>query len=106
MSRARDQYFRRAVSRTFDKVKDSAVFLTIFTNAYARDPAALMQLGMAVVLDKPLLLLVEEGTPIPENIKRMARAIETYRSMDDLEFATKKLLQTAQDLGLTGDLEA
>ena len=96
----REEYLRRAVSRTFDKVQGSNVFLALFTAAYQRDPQALMQLGMAVVLDKPLLLLVDGDTPIPENVRRLARAIEVYQSLDDLGLATERLLKKAKELGL------
>lgn len=95
-----EEYLRRAVSRTFDKVQQSNVFLALFTAAYQRDPQALMQLGMAVVLDKPILLLVESGTVIPENVRRLARAIETYTSLDDVGLASKRLLRKANELGL------
>lgn len=98
--RSRDDYLRQAVSRFFDKVAGSAVFLALLTDAYQRDPQALMQLGMAVVLDKPLLILVAEGTPIPENVRRLARAIETYTTMDDASIAASRLLEKAKELGL------
>jgi hypothetical protein len=96
----RNDYVRHAVSRTFDKVNGSHVFLALFTAAYQRSPAALMQLGMAVVLDKPLLLLVDGDTKIPENVRRLARAIEVYTSLDDMAFATERLLAKAKELGL------
>jgi hypothetical protein len=98
--KARDEYMRRAVSRTFDKVQASAVFLALFTDAYKREPEALMQLGMATVLDKPLLLLVAADIEIPENVRRLARAIEVYTNLDDLSVATDRLLVKARDLGL------
>ena len=99
MTDPRDEYMRAAVSRTFDKVENSAGFLAMFTEAYKRDPSALMQLGMAVVLDKPLLLLVAAGVEIPENVRRLARAIETYSNLDDIGLATTRLLQKATELG-------
>ena len=87
-----DKYLRAAVSRTFDKVAASGIFLSLFTEAYQRDPKALMELGMAVVLDKPVYLLVQTGTAIPENVRRLARSIEYFAAQDDIELATRRLL--------------
>lgn len=88
-----EAYLRAAVSRTFDKVAGSAAFVALFTEAYQRDPTALMELGMALVLDKPVYLLVQAGTPIPDNLRRLARAIEAFSAADDVELATRRLLQ-------------
>lgn len=59
-----------------------------------------MEIGVAVVLDNPILLLVPEDLEIPENLRRMALAIETYRSPDDIGLATKRLLTFAREHGL------
>lgn len=88
-----DSYLRAAVSRTFDKVSESAAFISLFTEAYQRDPKALMEFGMAIVLDKPVYLLVQTGTPIPDNVFRLARAIEYFDAEDDVELATRRLIQ-------------
>jgi hypothetical protein len=77
-------------------IRESGLFLAIFTDAYTRDPLALMQLGLAVVLDKPVLLLARAGATIPENVRRMAHGIEEFHDLSDLEPATKRLLTRAR----------
>lgn len=94
MNRRRTDY-ERAVARLFEKVKGSGAFLAIVSRAMAGDGQACMEIGMAVVLDKPLYLLVKAGTPLPDNLRRMARGVEEFASTEDLEFATNRLMARA-----------
>jgi hypothetical protein len=57
-----------------------------------------MQLGMAVVLDKPIYLIVKRGTPIPKNVRRLAYAIEEFDSLDDIGLTTQKLIAGIENL--------
>lgn len=97
---AAERFRRRVVEKNAAMMEHCGVFLALFSKAYEKDPTALMQLGLAVVLDKPLLILVEGETPVPENVRRLARVIERYTGLDDLDIATKRLLERARELGL------
>lgn len=93
MTTPHEDFLREAAERTFEKLTDSQCFVALFSEAYQRDPVALLQLGMAVVLDKPILLLVKQGVHIPENVRRLARAIEEYNTPDDAALATERLIK-------------
>ena len=84
-----------AVRGTLDKLQDSAVFLGIMTTNFEKDALAVLQFGLAVLIDKPIYLVVKKGTYLPENVKRLARGIEEYIGPDDIGPTTKKLLQIA-----------
>jgi hypothetical protein len=89
------EYLTDATKRSVEAITDSASFIAIYSPSFQRDPVALMQLGLAVVLDKPLYLLVVKGAVVGENICRLARHIEVAASPEDTEFATKRLLAQA-----------
>ncbi len=89
-------YERQALGRLRVKLDACDVFLSIVTEHYLRDADALLQLGMAVALDKPIYLLVREGTVLPENFRRLARGIETWKTAEDMELAAKRLLERAK----------
>jgi hypothetical protein len=91
----KNDYYRRVVARTFAKVESCGAFLSIVSRALNKDPQALLEIGMGVVLDKPIYLLVRRGDPVPENLRRLARAVEEFDSPEDLEFATKRLMARA-----------
>jgi hypothetical protein len=96
-----EDYARAAVRRTLDALTGSAIFLAIFSQDYEENAVAVLQFGLAVLLDKPIYLLCPEGRHLPENVKRLARAIEYYRP-DDLELVTQRLLDRARAEGHLG----
>lgn len=103
MSRADDDeqaqqaYCRAAVRRSLPGISESAIFLAILSQNYEKDALAVLQFGLAILLDKPIYLLVKRGTRLAENVRRLARGIEEFSGQDDVEFASKRLLARARD---------
>lgn len=93
---------RDAARRNSEGMERSHIFLQLFTPGIRADPIALMQIGLAVVLDKPILLLVQEGIEIPDNVRRLARYLEEvdFRKDRDYETATRRLMAFAVEEGL------
>lgn len=42
---------------------------------------------------------MKEGTPIPENLRRLARGIEVFGAAEDMDLAAKRLLDRAEAEG-------
>ena len=94
--------FKQAVRENAEKIGDSAVFLCIFNEKIVEEIIPLIQMGLAVYLDKPIYLVMPEvRLPfVPENLRRLAKGIETFDDTlpDDLrssamEAAVMRLLQ-------------
>lgn len=81
--------------------RDSAVFMNLWADSMATDPSSdpvpVMQLGYAMLLDKPIVILAPHGSVIPENVKRAARVVEFYDrdSTDSMHAATVRALKAA-----------
>jgi hypothetical protein len=81
--------------------RDSAVFLDLWSDVMADDPSSepvpVMQLGYAMLLDKPIVIVAPHGSRIPENVKRAARAVEFYDRTDtsSLHAATIRAMKAA-----------
>ena len=74
----------------------SRIFLQLWSDNTSKDPLACMQLGLAIILDKPIHIVVPHGARLPENIRRLATSIEYYDgTTKDIERATKSLLGKA-----------
>jgi hypothetical protein len=90
-----DQRLKDAAKRSFEGIQEAATFLALFSDDMREDPICLMQMGLAVYLNKPIVLLVPEGVEVPENLLMMARKIEYFRrdpeDMTSLEAATNRL---------------
>jgi hypothetical protein len=74
-----DAKLKDVARRNFAAIKDSKIFLTLFNEAMYQDPICLMQMGLAVYLNKPVLLLVPEGAELPENLLMLAKKIEYFK---------------------------
>lgn len=83
-----------AAHRNAGMIQKSAVFMQIFTPNYAHDPIALIQMALAILMDKPILILAEEGTPISDKLRRFADDISFFVSGDQegMKAATLKML--------------
>lgn len=57
-------------------------------------------MGLAVMMDKPILLLVEEGTVIPQNLHKMARTIKYYRRDHDADSLARATAEALGELGI------
>jgi hypothetical protein len=77
---------------------ESATCLTLFTNNYAKGIDSLLQFAVAVMLDKPIYLMVERGTHLPEHVKKIAAAIEYCEpgDLDSMKRASERLIHIAQ----------
>lgn len=83
------------------KINDSAIFLSLFTEGYKKDPVALLQFSIAIIENKPLFFVVEEGTELKDGIKRLAHGIEYYKKNEkgSVERATDRILKKAERMG-------
>lgn len=86
----------------YDRIRDSKMFLTLFNQDMRKEALPCLQLGLAIMMDKPILILAPREAVIPTNLKRIAVAIERFDS-DDIEntkTAMDRLMKKAKDLGL------
>ncbi len=97
-----DKRLKQVAKEMAEKVSDSNVFLVMFNESMIEEVAPLIQMGLAVYMDKPIYLLVPEAdvATLPENLKRLARGIEVYDRtlpqelmLSSMQAATMRLLE-------------
>lgn len=66
-------FFRRAKEYMFPRMKASAMSLTVLTAD--PDPKLCIELGAAILFDKPIVIVAPPDVPIPANLKRLAAHI-------------------------------
>lgn len=86
------------ILRRAEGIESSEVVLSLFTDNYKNCPEAVIDLGIAMLADKPIVLLVKRGTVLSENIKKVAKAIEYFETPDDISEAGRRLMKVAFDL--------
>lgn len=90
------RWLANAAKGSASKIEGSQVFLSLFSGNVHKDPLAVLQLGYAVVLNKPLYLAVPIGTRVPEALLLLSRGVEFFDPNDrrDMERATRKLAES------------
>lgn len=91
------EWARKVFERSFPQMRASAVFLSVYSKGMREDPTPCLQLGIALLLDKPIIVLAAEGEAVPENLRKVAKKICTYNldSPESLQEATRKALAEA-----------
>jgi hypothetical protein len=89
-----DDWMKKVVERNGQALQESAVYLSMFTKNFMKDPKCMLELGMAIMMDKPICLLVFDGVKLPDNLKRVATKIEyvNKNDMDGVKDATQKIM--------------
>jgi hypothetical protein len=68
-----DEFYRRARAELFHNLKNSAMSVTIF--ASDPDPKLCMELGAAIMFDKPIIVVVPADRKVSANLRRVASSI-------------------------------
>jgi len=88
-----DKELRDAARRNAELIGDSHWFLVLFNDQMVEEVIPLLQMGLAVYLDKPIVLLVPRGASIPMNLRRLALHVAEFdpTAPASLEAATREL---------------
>lgn len=91
------------VKSTAQKMGSSAFCIALFTDDYTKGIDSLLQFSIAIMLDKPIFLLVPDSVRIPEKVKRVVDGIEFYKygDEDSAHKASTKLIQQATEKGFS-----
>ncbi|SRR6266702_5205561 len=83
-------YLAHAEREMLPKMKDSAITIALFHDKI--DIKQCVEIGAAILFDKPIVVVVCGSKPVPANLKRVASAIVEGNMRDD---ATKAKIQAA-----------
>jgi hypothetical protein len=91
-----DKQFKKAIGElTEDCVKqmdDCGCFLGVYTESFKDDPLCALQLGVAILKEKPIGVIALKGAHVPEKLKKIADFTERQNSADDLKETTTRLM--------------
>lgn len=69
------EWLKRANKGSAEKIKDSDIFLSLATDNYMDSPLCALQLGLAILMDKPILVVANTDQKVPENLLRIAKVV-------------------------------
>ena len=87
---------RAAAKRNAALIEGSRFFLVLYNEKMLEEVIPIIQMGLAVYLDKPVVLLVPTGATVPMNLRRLALDIAEYDRDDpaSMETAMQQLSRT------------
>jgi len=85
-------WMKKVVEDSGKKIAGSDIYCVIYTESFMKNPRCALELGLALLMNKPIRLLVQKGTPVGASLRKVADRIEEYIGPDDLKAATKRLL--------------
>lgn len=96
-----NEIFNQVARGKIKNVVNSSIFLSLYTNDYEEEPHLPLELGVAIMTDKPIALLVPNGTTVPNHLKKIAVGIEYWEKGDNKDYkraCTKIIKSTIQKI--------
>lgn len=93
-----EKWLGDASERNAEMIKDSGAFLSIFTENYKEGALPLLQLGIAIMMDKPIILIIPKehwGIKIPIHLEKIATLIKRV-DFDDKKAMAKVTRQVSE----------
>ena len=93
-----DKRFDEALAENIEKITDSAVFVSLWHPSMAdfkKEPWPAIQLAIAILQDKPIILAVPEGREPPEHLRRVADVI-VYGGPEEVAAAIQRFIEEGE----------
>lgn len=84
------EWAKKVVAHSAPHIAESENFCSIVTDGYLADPLCATQFGMALFMDKPIILIVKVGTKIPKRMEKVADGIVYFHDENDLKNASER----------------
>lgn len=93
----------KSQKRNLDRLNESNIYAGIVSPGFLTDPACALQLGFAILNNKPIFLLVDKDLTIPESLVKVAKGIERIDrdKPGDVERAAKIMGEFARNYDRT-----
>ena len=94
---------RHAKRDLYPKMAESAMFLSLYPSDGTPDAKFCLELGMAIMLDKPIIAVTKRGVPVAKHMLRVAdKVVELDWDDPDAtaEALRKAMMELQEELGL------
>lgn len=95
-----NQWLKDASADSLPKIKDSGTYAGIVTDSFLKDPLCALQLGYAMLLDKPIILIADKSMKLPESLVKISKLIERVdiKNPADMRRASQSIAEFAKGL--------
>lgn len=82
---------------SYESLKECAIYFAIIYKKFQDEPLCLVQLAMAILMDKPIFILAPEGTNISENLRKAATDVQFY-TPENFEEVSARMMRKWPDV--------
>lgn len=95
-----DKWVREHSAEVIPSLEASALYTGIVTDNFIESPMCALQLGLAILMDKPIVLVAEKSQKIPGNLAKIARVIERvdFEKEDDMKRVRQSIIDLSNNL--------
>lgn len=73
-----DKWLMSAKEHLIPALSKSDMFVSLFSEGYRKSPKCALELGLSILMEKPLLFFVPRGVSVPKALERVAEKIVYY----------------------------
>ncbi len=98
------RYVKHIREEVYPKAQESAIHISITPTAEKVDVKFAVELGMGIMLDKPIISLIRPGTPVSE---KLARVVDRFVDMDpnDMKDTSRRLAAAIKEVAVELKIE-
>lgn len=89
-------YERKVLDKLVPQIEKSNIVMTLYTGSI--DAKIALETGVAVLLEKPILLVIAKGVEIPSHLLRIVSGIVTYDPERGLPSYTEEIQAAAEQI--------
>lgn len=95
-----DAWLDEASKNSLPKMQQSGTYMGVVTSDFLKDPLCALQLGYAMILDKPIVLIADKNLKIPASLTKIAKVIERVdiNNKNDMKRATESIVSMLRTL--------
>lgn len=79
------------------KIEQSKIFLALVSKSYLEDPTAALQLGIAILLGKPIAVIGIDGVEIPDTLRKAAFHVAEHKNVKDAAASVVEALKRYEE---------
>lgn len=86
------------IDKNIVQIESSGIFVSLFTTSFEKSPMCMLQLALAMFLDKPIYLIVEEGVMPSSKLLKIIDGWEFFKKdkKESVQVAMKVILDLAK----------
>jgi len=95
MNKESKEWLEETAKNSKETIEKCDIFASVVTKSFVDDPKCALQIGYAVLMDKPIILIVDKTVAISASLVKVAKLIERVDITSDIDM--QRAMQSIKD---------